>query len=396
MTNKHKINKCMRLISTAISVFLILIMIANMSMTYASGNASVEMVRETDGPMPTPPTPLPTNGPIPCSEYVADHPDMYPNSVCQQIVSTWRNSITNDENVHITVNVGTNVEFSFTSNSDIKHSIVDIDPKDIVPYNVYSVTPTLLADIKFDRVGYYYVNLEGSNSFARGGVTWYVTVVNPVVTPPVITPIITPIKEDKFKVGPTIRLRPLNDVMRIGQPGIVEIYMDNPSINDVVLNVDLTISFPLGINIQGEGFREDGLVDTGQFTLSPGDKKTITIVITAENTERSGNFDFTVKFSGTYWPGNNKGVGQPISLTHPFTFKMLEPYLSTTVTGSATPIPIETIPVITTIPMVIQTSTVTKTNRCTDNYFSFGKCIGEGIIDTILGIIEGIMYAIYK
>lgn len=48
------------------------------------------------------------------------------------------------------------------------------------------------------------------------------------------TPVETIIKEAKFKVPPTVRLRPLNSKIEFpNDDGIVELFMYNPTLNDV-------------------------------------------------------------------------------------------------------------------------------------------------------------------
>lgn len=119
----------------------------------------------------------------------------------------------------------------------------------------------------------------------------------------------------KFRVGPTVRIRPLNDEINSNQDGLIELYMDNPSLNDITLSVDARISVPSGIHVYGQGFGEAGAAGMvyGKFDVPPGSARTINIVIKAEKTG-----DFSAQFSGLYWPGDNKDAYQPISLTHPF------------------------------------------------------------------------------
>ena len=133
-------------------------------------------------------------------------------------------------------------------------------------------------------------------------------------TPPIQTTVQQP-TEGKFRVGPTVRIRPLNDEISKDQDGLIELYMDNPSLNDVTLNVDARISVPSGIHVYGQGFGEAGAAGTvyGTFSIPPGSARTINIVIKAEKIG-----DFSAQFSGLYWPGDNKDAYQPISLTHPF------------------------------------------------------------------------------
>ncbi len=138
------------------------------------------------------------------------------------------------------------------------------------------------------------------------------TAEQPTVTTVVPTVVAT---EGKFRVGPTVRIRPLNDVISKDQDGLIELYMDNPSLNDVTLSVDARIAVPSGIHVYGQSFGEAGAAGMvyGTFTVPPGSARTINIVIKAE---KMG--DFSAQFSGMYWPGDNKDAYQPISLTHPF------------------------------------------------------------------------------
>jgi hypothetical protein len=122
--------------------------------------------------------------------------------------------------------------------------------------------------------------------------------------------------EAKFRVGPTVTLRPVNDVIDKSQDGLVELYMNNPSVNDVTLTADVQISVPSGIHVYGEGFGYGGAAGTvaGKFEVPPGTVRTIHINIKSEKTG-----DFMVHFTGLYWPGDDKDAFQQISLTHPFT-----------------------------------------------------------------------------
>lgn len=139
----------------------------------------------------------------------------------------------------------------------------------------------------------------------------------PTLTPTqtATVPVSTTEKEKKFRIGPTVKLRPLNDEINKSSDGLVELYMDNPSLNDVDLTVDARISVPAGIHIYGQGFGEAGAAGTvyGVFEVPPGKARTIYITIKAEKVG-----DFYAQFSGTYYPGDNKDDYQPISLTHPF------------------------------------------------------------------------------
>ena len=121
--------------------------------------------------------------------------------------------------------------------------------------------------------------------------------------------------QSAFRVGPTVRLRPVNDVIDKDLDGIVEILFRNPILNDTTMMADLTVSIPSGFHLYGEGFATDisAGAASGFFQVPPGQSRTVYINIKAEKTGRA-----TVHFSGSYWPEGNKDLFNPVSLTHPF------------------------------------------------------------------------------
>lgn len=168
-------------------------------------------------------------------------------------------------------------------------------------------------------------------------VTQTATVVQTTIQPTVTatqapTTVATTVAVKKFRVGPTVKIRPVNDQIKKDQDGTVEIYMDNPSLNDVDLHVDARISVPSGIHVYGQGFGEAGAAGTvmGTFDIPPGKARTIYITIKAEKIG-----DFSAQFSGLYYPGDNKDDFQPMSLTHPF--KVLEASRSPNEPGATGP-----------------------------------------------------------
>lgn len=124
------------------------------------------------------------------------------------------------------------------------------------------------------------------------------------------------VTEGKFRVGPTVRIRPLNDVINKSADGLIEIYLDNPNINDLPLTVDMRISVPSGLHIYGQGFGEAVAAGVlyAKLQIPPGTVRTAYINIKAD---KIGNY--YAQFSGLYYPGENKDIYQPISLTYPFT-----------------------------------------------------------------------------
>ena len=120
----------------------------------------------------------------------------------------------------------------------------------------------------------------------------------------------------KFRENPITRLRPVEDVITSDQDGIIEAFMLNPSVNDVPLSVDLVLTVPAGIHVYGEGFACAGTgagTCAGYFTILPGQSKTVVINV---KSEKVGSHQ--IHLSGYWWPGDNKDMRQPISLTHPF------------------------------------------------------------------------------
>ena len=125
-----------------------------------------------------------------------------------------------------------------------------------------------------------------------------------------------------FREGPTSRFRPLNDQISAGRDGIVEMFMSNPSVNDVSITFDMIITVPMGLHVLGaQGFscaRTYIGVAAGDcstiFTIDPGQAELGLLHVKAE---KIGHYQ--VHLSGYWWPGDNKDLRQPISLSHSFT-----------------------------------------------------------------------------
>lgn len=143
------------------------------------------------------------------------------------------------------------------------------------------------------------------------------TVAPVVTTTPTISP--TP-KEAKFRVGPVVKLRPLNDEINKSADGLVELFMSNPTLNDVTLHVDAYVSAPSGIYVYGQGFGQAGAAGTvyGTFDVPPGTARTVYMNIKGEKVG-----EFFIDFKGLYYPDDNKDAYNPLSLQHPF--KVTEP-----------------------------------------------------------------------
>ncbi|KAF5423373.1 MAG: hypothetical protein C5S45_01010, partial [Candidatus Methanocomedens sp.] len=124
--------------------------------------------------------------------------------------------------------------------------------------------------------------------------------------------------ESKFRVSPTVVLRPVNDVIDTTQDGIIELFVLNPSINNVTLNLEATISMPSGIHIYGSGFSSAGGAGNvyGFLSVPPGNSRTMYVNIRGE---KIGSY--TVNVTGHYWPDENKNALILLSLSHPFMVK---------------------------------------------------------------------------
>lgn len=127
----------------------------------------------------------------------------------------------------------------------------------------------------------------------------------PTPTTPGMTPSVTPIG-DGFRVDPTITLISISDMIDAYHNGIIELFMNNPSLNDVNINVDIQINVPSGIHVYGEGFIQtvNPRVVNGTFNIPPGTTRIIPISIEADDTVRIGSH--AIQFTGLYYPNNNK------------------------------------------------------------------------------------------
>jgi hypothetical protein len=127
------------------------------------------------------------------------------------------------------------------------------------------------------------------------------------------------VPEPKFRIGPVVRLRPLNDVITASKDGLVELFFSNPISNEgITLHAEVWVSVPSGIHIYGEGFSltSGAGIIYGRFQVMPGTARTIYMNIKADETA-VGKTHF-IHFYGIYWPNENRESYQTISLTHPF------------------------------------------------------------------------------
>ncbi|MBU4340162.1 MAG: hypothetical protein KKD46_04495 [Euryarchaeota archaeon] len=163
--------------------------------------------------------------------------------------------------------------------------------------------------------GYNAPSSETKTLSAGGSIAFSGTYLQSAVTPKKDT------TSGKFRVGPSVTLRPVTDVIEANQDGVVELFMNNPSLNDVTLNVDARVSVPSGIHVYGESFGQAagaGVV-AGTFSVPPGTSRTIILTIKADRSARIGSH--TIQFTGLYYPDENKDAYNPMSLTYSITVK---------------------------------------------------------------------------
>ena len=173
---------------------------------------------------------------------------------------------------------------------------------------------------------------ETATTQADGSTTLDLNANRPQADPPTNTPAPTntagptPTPPDSFleafRQGPTVRLRPVNDVIDQNKDGIVEVLFRNPALNETVMVVDLTLSVPAGIHIYGEGYSQSSAAGAASNTyrVLPGQSQTLKLFIKSEKVGR-----YTIDFSSVYWPEGNKDLNNPVSLTHPFDVRAASP-----------------------------------------------------------------------
>ncbi len=176
-------------------------------------------------------------------------------------------------------------------------------------------------EIRIVKEGYYEFveNVMVYNNTTYINVT--LTPISSQSTPPSSSPKSVPNASSQpngFKIAPIVEIRPVNDVITKNNPGLIEFYFSNPSINNVVLTVDVYVSVPAGVHVSGEGFSAGGAAGTvhGHFVVPPGSDRTVYMNIIGE---KVGNH--IIHAEVIYYPGNDRNDFQQISLTHPFYIK---------------------------------------------------------------------------
>ncbi len=121
--------------------------------------------------------------------------------------------------------------------------------------------------------------------------------------------------EQAFKVGPTVRLLSLNSEINKSSDGLVEVFLDNPTLNDMNLEVDMEVDVPSDIYIYAQDGSMAGGAGTviGHFSVPPGSSRTIYLHVIGKKVGT-----FPIHFGGMSWTGNNKNNWNSISIENSF------------------------------------------------------------------------------
>jgi len=117
-------------------------------------------------------------------------------------------------------------------------------------------------------------------------------------------------QEQAFRSGPIVTFQSLNYEINKTQNETVELFLKNPSLNNVTLETDMNVSVPSDIHV----YSEDGSISSvsgvvnEHFSVLPGSSKTVTLHIIGE---RTGTF--AVHSNVNYWPSKNKNDLKTIS-----------------------------------------------------------------------------------
>lgn len=100
----------------------------------------------------------------------------------------------------------------------------------------------------------------------------------------------------------------------------VELFISNPPINNVTAQVDACLHVPKGVHIYSDEFmqissNDNGTTYSGRFEVPSGTVRALHI-----NIKAAANVgDFTVHFSGLYWPDDRKENVRQMVITLPIT-----------------------------------------------------------------------------
>jgi hypothetical protein len=122
--------------------------------------------------------------------------------------------------------------------------------------------------------------------------------------------------DSDFRVGPDVSLTPAEGSITEDEPGQIELFVNNPQVNDATLVAEVKISVPRGVRMTGADLASGSGAKTvvAQYTIPPGTSRTITM-----NVYPSETGDVAVDGRVLYWPEGNKDAFNQLSMSNTFT-----------------------------------------------------------------------------
>lgn len=156
----------------------------------------------------------------------------------------------------------------------------------------------------------------------------------PIVT--YATPTATAQPATGFRREPYVVFQPANTKITTDAHGSVELYMENPEVNDVVLHVSAKIHAPPNLYLYGSfgGVAAATGVVTAKFDIPPGSHKTVKAII---QPTRTGVY--LLGCYATYYPVGHKELASDISSSYEMTVEGIPPPPTVTPTPEPTHAP---------------------------------------------------------
>ena len=134
-----------------------------------------------------------------------------------------------------------------------------------------------------------------------------------------------------FKMAPSVVFQPANTKITKDAGGAIELYIENPEVNDATLHVCVKIYVPPNLCLYGlfGGATGGTGVVTATFNIEPGRHKTVKALI---RSARTGVY--ILDCNATYYPVGHKELASDISSSYEMTVECIP-----TPTPPATPMP---------------------------------------------------------
>ena len=162
------------------------------------------------------------------------------------------------------------------------------------------------------------------------------SVQTPTPTPTVTsaTPTMTVQPATGFRREPYVIFQPANTKITKDAHGSVELYIENPEVNDIVLHVSAKIHTPPDLFLYGSFGGATGAtgVVTAKFDIAPGKHTTVKALI---QPTRTGVY--LLDCHATYYPVGHKELASDISSSYEMTVEGIPPVPTVTPTPEHTP-----------------------------------------------------------